>query len=112
MNITAPCATKPLVDPLGNSRLGPGGDIPPLGFNGQYSTVAGFKTFKEGYTFEARWNIADLITAGIMQTGRVYRVQFMVHDGDQNKLRSDCEQWPGWLRGRYPQPSQSGPHNA
>jgi len=79
-------------DPQGNSRLGSGGDLPPLGFGGQYSTIAGFKTFNEGYTFEARWNIADLITAGIMQMGHVYRVQFMVHDGDQNKTGGDVGQ--------------------
>jgi hypothetical protein len=77
-------------DTLGDGRLGPGGDIPPAGFGGQYPTPAGIKTFNEGYTAEARWNIADLIASGIMQTGRVYRVQFMVHDGDQNKAGGDA----------------------
>jgi hypothetical protein len=79
-------------DPLGNSRLGSGSDLPPLGFSGKYPTVAGSKTFNEGFSFEARWNIADLIQAGIMQMGRVYRVQFMVHDGDQNKTGGDVGQ--------------------
>ena len=74
---------------LGDARLGPGGDIPPAGFAGVYPTTAGMKTFNEGYTAEARWNIADLIAAHIMQTGHVYRVQFMVHDGDQNKTGGD-----------------------
>src|SRR5260370_15149851 len=77
-------------DTLGDGRLGLGGDIPPAGFSGQYPTLAGVKTFNEGYTAEARWNITDLIAAGIMQTGRVYRVQFMVHDGDQNKAGGDA----------------------
>jgi hypothetical protein len=79
-------------DTLGDGRLGPGGDIPPAGFAGAYLTSAGSKTFNEGYTAEARWNIADLIAAGIMQTNRVYRVQFMVHDGDQNKTGGDVGQ--------------------
>jgi hypothetical protein len=51
---------------------------------------AGLKN--EGYGAEARWNVADLIAQGIMQTGRVYRVQFMVHDGDQNKQGGDVGQ--------------------
>ncbi len=79
-------------DALGDARLGSGGDIPPLGFGGAYLTPAGMKTFNEGFTAEARWNIADLIAAGIMQNGHVYRVQFMVHDGDQNKTGGDVGQ--------------------
>ena len=43
----------------------------------------------EGYGAEVRWNVDDLIAAGSMQSGRVYRVQFMVHDGDQNKVGGD-----------------------
>ena len=87
--IVTPEADPAKNDPLGNTRLGPNGDIPPFGFGGTYPTANGSKTFNEGYTFEARWNIADLIAAGIMTNGRVYRVQFMVHDGDQNKTGGD-----------------------
>ena len=31
-----------------------------------------------------------LLAAGAIQQGHVYRVQFMVHDGDQNKVGGDC----------------------
>jgi hypothetical protein len=89
ITVTADADPATKNDTLGNGRLGPDGDIPPLGFSGQYLTSAGNKTFNEGFTAEARWNIADLIAAGIMQTGHVYRVQFMVHDGDQNKTGGD-----------------------
>jgi hypothetical protein len=92
-NVTVtPDADPAKNDPLGNARLGPGGDIPPLGFTASYPTPAGMKSFNEGFTAEARWNVADLIAAGLMHTGRAYRVQFMVHDGDQNKVGGDVGQ--------------------
>ncbi len=43
----------------------------------------------EGYGAEVRWNVDALITAGQMVSGRAYRLQFMVHDGDQNKAGGD-----------------------
>jgi hypothetical protein len=59
-------------DPAKNgAKLGPGSDTPVPG------TGAG------GYGAEARWNLAGLTI------GRTYRLQFMVHDGDQNKTGGD-----------------------
>ena len=43
----------------------------------------------EGYGAEVRWNVDALIAAGQMVSGRAYRLQFMVHDGDQNKAGGD-----------------------
>jgi len=75
-------------DTLGNARID-GGDIPPgpngKGFSDSYPTPAGNKTFNEGYTAEARW---DLSALGL-QAGHAYRLQFMDHDGDQNKTGGD-----------------------
>ena len=42
----------------------------------------------QGYGAEVRWNVSAL---GLM-AGHVYRVQFMVHDGDQNKSGGDVGQ--------------------
>jgi len=68
----------PDADPAQNNwNLGAGSDAPPAG------------TDHQGYGAEARWNISDLIAGGYMQMGHVYRVQFMVHDGDQNKTGGD-----------------------
>jgi hypothetical protein len=33
-----------------------------------------------------------LINVGLFQMGHAYRVQFMVHDGDQNKVGGDVGQ--------------------
>lgn len=40
----------------------------------------------EGFGAELRWNITDLG----MKPGRAYRLEFMVHDGDQNKAGGDA----------------------
>jgi hypothetical protein len=60
-------------DPAKNNWIvGSGGDTPQGGF-------ASLKN--EGCGGEARWNVSDLgLTAG-----HAYRLQFMVHDGDQNR---------------------------
>jgi hypothetical protein len=42
----------------------------------------------QGYGAEVRWDVSDL---GLLP-GHVYRVQFMVHDGDQNKSGGDVGQ--------------------
>jgi len=42
-----------------------------------------------GYGAEARWSVKALIDNGTLQTGHSYRLQFMVHDGDQNKTGGD-----------------------
>lgn len=56
--------------------LGAGGDAPPAG------------TVDDGYGCEVVWNISDL---GLIQ-GHSYHLQFMVHDGDQNKTGGDVGQ--------------------
>ena len=61
-------------DPLANSTLGPGSDPPPP-----------FAVKAEAYQAEASWNASSLGLA----PGHVYRLQFMVHDGDQNKTGGD-----------------------
>jgi hypothetical protein len=63
-------------DPSKNSTLGPGADTPPAPL-----TNLGFLT-------EARWDATDLG----LTPGRAYRIQFMVHDGDQNKIGGDVGQ--------------------
>jgi len=60
-------------DPAKNGFNLGGGPAPPSG------------TQNEGYGAAISWTVADL---GV-QEGRTYRVQFMVHDGDQNKSGGD-----------------------
>jgi uncharacterized repeat protein (TIGR01451 family) len=51
---------------------------PPVG---GYNSLAGLKL--EAYGTEVRWNVNDLLFNGLpLQNGHVYRVQFLVHDGD------------------------------
>src|SRR6266849_5550708 len=55
-----------------------------------YPPPGGFASVKtEGYVAEVVWNVDDLASAGKIQEGHVYRFQFMVHDGDQNKTGGD-----------------------
>ncbi len=66
--------TTPDADPSKNNwNLGPGSDPPPLGLK------------DEGYGAEVRWEVDKL---GLI-SGHNYRLQFMVHDGDQNKVGGD-----------------------
>jgi hypothetical protein len=61
----------PDADPAKNSwTLGTGASTPPTGLK------------DEGYGAEARWNVA-------LVPGRSYRLQVIVHDGDQNKVGGD-----------------------
>jgi Flp pilus assembly protein TadG len=67
----------PDADPAKNNwNLGAGSDPPPAGLQ------------NEGYGAEVRWNVSDLG----LQAGHAYRLQFMVHDGDQNKTGGDSGQ--------------------
>jgi hypothetical protein len=59
-----------------NWNLGPLADPAPSGL------------VNEGYGAEARWNISEL---GLLP-GRKYRLQFLVHDGDQSKAGGDAGQ--------------------
>jgi len=43
----------------------------------------------EGYGAEARWGVDDLVGNGTLIAGHSYRLEFMVHDGDQNKTGGD-----------------------
>jgi uncharacterized repeat protein (TIGR01451 family) len=68
----------PDADPASNSDFGTSADTPPASI-----TYERFRT-------EARWNASDLTAGGAaLQPGHTYRVQFMVHDGDQNKTGGD-----------------------
>jgi len=60
--------------PKNNWSLGSGSDTPPGGFG---------RT--QGYGAEVIWNVDEL---GLLP-GHVYKLQFMVHDGDQNKSGGD-----------------------
>src|SRR6266516_2579989 len=59
--------------PKNNWNLGAGADPVPAGLS------------NEGYGAEIVWDIAQLG----LQAGHTYRLQFMVHDGDQNKTGGD-----------------------
>jgi hypothetical protein len=58
----------------------PGGDPVPPGLN------------DEGYGAEVRWNVDDLVAAGLMRPGHTYRLQVMVHDGEQTKPGGNAAQ--------------------
>ena len=64
----------PDADPTKNNwSLGSSSDAPPSGLT------------NEGYGAEIVWSVSDLG----LQAGHAYRLQFMVHDGDQNKTGGD-----------------------
>jgi hypothetical protein len=70
----ATVVVTPDADPAKNNwNLGDGSDAPPAGLTNQ------------GYGTEVRWNVSSLH----LQAGHLYRFQFMVHDGDQNKTGGD-----------------------
>ena len=60
-----------------NWNLGAEGDVPPGGFAALDN---------EGYGAACAWKVDDL---GLIPSHR-YRIQFMLHDGDQNKSGGDC----------------------
>jgi len=64
-------------DPAKNNYNLDGGDTAPTGLTNQ------------GYGAEIVWDVDALLAAGLIQEEHVYRVQFMVHDGDQNKVGGD-----------------------
>jgi hypothetical protein len=70
-------SVTPDSDPAKNNwSLGKGADTPPGGFT---------SLDNEGYGAEARWNVDSLG----LQPGHAYRMEFMVHDGDQLKVGGD-----------------------
>jgi hypothetical protein len=70
--VSPPTVTiTPDADPAKNNwTLGTGANTPPAGLK------------SEGFGTEARWNVA-------LVPGRSYRLQVIVHDGDQNKVGGD-----------------------
>jgi hypothetical protein len=56
--------------------------------------VGGFAALtNQGYGTEVRWAVNAMKCNGaFLQPGHVYRMQFMVHDGDQNKGGGDVGQ--------------------
>ena len=64
----------PDADPTKNHWDLAGGEAPPAG------------TTDEGYGTLVRW---DVSTLGLIP-GHIYRIQVIVHDGDQNKVGGDC----------------------
>jgi hypothetical protein len=78
---------------------GPGADVP---LGGKYdplnnNPVKGL----EAYGTDIRWDVANTgfncidgatgaVRPGGFINGRVYRVQFLIHDGDQNKVGGDA----------------------
>jgi hypothetical protein len=69
-------------DPAKNHyTLGPGADPVPAGL------------IDLGYGAEARWSLSTLTCNGVpLQSGHSYRMQLMIHDGDQNKGGGDVGQ--------------------
>jgi hypothetical protein len=83
-------------DPAKNGwNLGPGADKPPPGLA------------TEGYTAEVRWNLSDLVNAGVLLPGHNYRFYVMVHDGDQNKSGGDVGQASYQVNNPIPAPPQA-----
>ena len=82
----------PDADPAKNSWNLDGGDAAPPGLVNQ------------GYGAEVRWNVNDL---GLIP-GHTYRLQFMVHDGDQNRTGGDTGQGCTVLCFRDGPPSAAG----
>ena len=64
----------PDADPAKNDWNLAGGEAPPAG------------TANEGYGTLVRWDVSSL---GLIP-GHIYRIQVIVHDGDQNKTGGDC----------------------
>jgi hypothetical protein len=71
-------AITPGADPAKNNwNLGPGADPVP--------TTNGALPTNEGYSAEANWSFAQLG----LRSGKLYRIEFMVHDGDQTGTGGD-----------------------
>jgi hypothetical protein len=80
---TSTITVTPDVDPATNNwNLGPGSDTPSVGFAALTN---------QGYGAEVRWSLANLRDrfGNPLVPGHVYRFEFMVHDGDQNKTGGD-----------------------
>ena len=82
-SVAASDQRRPDADPAKNGwNLGPGADPVPAGL------------VSEGYGAEVRWKLTNLIDNNNLplQPNRKYRLQVIVHDGDQNKSGGDVGQ--------------------
>ena len=73
-------------DPAKNNLiLGPGSEYP-------HGGLTAFKN--EGYNSEVRWNLnnPNLCNGAPLISGHIYRMQFIIHDGDQNNSGGDVGQ--------------------
>ena len=77
---TGTTVTTPDTDPASNDwNLGPGADTVPSSITSGSGTT---KVKSEAYSAELVWNLS-------LTPGHTYRVQVIVHDGDQNKVGGD-----------------------
>ena len=58
-------------------------------FPGAHPFPSGVTPAQTGYGSDVQWGVDQLANAGFIRPGHVYRLQFMVHDGDQNKVGGD-----------------------
>ena len=75
--------------------LTPGADPSTNGWTGiPDQPPGGFAKYgNEGYSAEIKWNVNDLkVNGSPLIAGHVYRVQFLVHDGDQSNSGGDTGQ--------------------
>jgi hypothetical protein len=80
---TSTITVTPDADPATNNwTLGPGSDTPSVGFAALTN---------QGYGAEVRWSLGNLRDrfGNPLLPNHVYRFEFMVHDGDQNKTGGD-----------------------
>ncbi|MGC4090055.1 MAG: hypothetical protein QM756_19675 [Polyangiaceae bacterium] len=72
------------VDPSSGASITPDADPDKNDWNGIPDAVpsSATATKSEGYSAEVRWDL-------VLVAGRSYRIQVMVHDGDQNKIGGD-----------------------
>ena len=79
--VLEPVVTTDADPPRNGLIVGPAADPVPSGLSTQ------------GYMSEVRWNVDEITCRGQpLRAGRTYRMQFMVHDGDQNKTGGDVGQ--------------------
>src|SRR5207247_171520 len=81
------------VDKTGSSpviTVTPDGDPAKNGWNLGAGDPAPSGLQSQGYGAEVRWNVDELVAAGRMIMGHTYRLEFMVHDGDQNQTGGDA----------------------
>jgi hypothetical protein len=93
---TPPVITvTPDSDPAQNNwNLGAGSDPVPAGLTSPGPGPGPAGPANQGYSTEVRWAVSSLVdNFGLpLKSGHTYRLYFMLHDGDQNKVGGDCGQ--------------------